>query len=86
MRREVMEEAGVHVRNIRYFATQPWGVDCDLLIGYFADLDGDDAITMDTEELSLAGWYARSAMETPADTVSLTNTMISAFIDGTYPK
>lgn len=86
VRREVMEEAGVHVRNIRYFATQPWGVDCDLLIGYFADLDGDDAITMDTEELSLAGWYARDAMETPADTVSLTNTMISAFIDGTYPK
>ena len=86
VRREVMEEAGVRVRNIRYFATQPWGVDSDLLIGYFADLDGGDAITMDTEELSLAGWYARDAMETPADTVSLTNTMISAFIDGTYPR
>ena len=80
VRREVMEEAGVRVTNIRYFATQPWGVDCDLLIGYFADLDGDDAITMDTEELSLAGWYARDAIEMPADTVSLTNTMIRAFI------
>lgn len=86
VRREVMEEAGVRVRNVRYFATQPWGVDCDLLIGYFADLDGDPRITMDSEELSLAGWYERDRMEIPADGVSLTNAMIRAFIEGTYPR
>lgn len=86
VRREVFEEAGVHVKNIRYWCTQPWGVDSDLLLGYFADLDGSPEITMDREELSLAGWYRRDEMDIPADDVSLTNDMIRAFIENRYPK
>lgn len=86
VRREVFEEAGVHVKNIRYWNTQPWGVDSDLLLGYFADLDGDAKITMDREELSLAGWYRREEMEIPADCASMTNDMIRAFIEGRYPR
>ena len=86
VRREVFEEAGVHVKNIRYWNTQPWGIESDLLIGYFADLDGDEAITMDREELSLAGWYTREQMDIPADDVSLTNDMIRAFIEDRYPR
>ena len=84
--REVMEEAGVHVKNIRYWNTQPWGIESDLLIGYFADLDGDETITMDRDELSLAGWYTREQMDIPADDVSLTNDMIRAFIENRYPR
>lgn len=83
--REVMEEAGVRVKNIRYWNTQPWGIESDLLLGYFADLDGDEAITMDRDELSLAGWYTREQMDIPADDVSLTNDMIRAFIENRYP-
>lgn len=83
--REVFEEAGVHVKNIRYWNTQPWGIDADLLIGYFADLDGSPEITMDREELSLAGWYSRDEMEMPDDDVSMTNDMIRAFIEKRYP-
>ena len=33
--REVMEEVGLHVKNIRYYKSQPWGYDSDLLLGYF---------------------------------------------------
>lgn len=84
--REVFEEAGVHVKNIRYWNTQPWGIESDLLIGYFADLDGDDKITMDRDELSVAGWYTREQMDIPADDVSLTNDMIRAFIEKRYPR
>ena len=84
--REVFEETGVHVKNIRYWATQPWGVDTDLLLGYFADLDGSADITMDREELSLAGWYHRSELRIPADDVSLTNDMIRAFIENRHPR
>lgn len=86
VRREVFEEAGVHVKNIRYWNTQPWGVDSDLLLGYFADLDGSAEITMDREELSLAGWFHRDEMDIPADDVSLTNDMIRAFIENRYPR
>ena len=86
VQREVFEETGVHVKNIRYWATQPWGVDTDLLLGYFADLDGSADITMDREELSLAGWYSRSELDIPADDVSLTNDMIRAFIENRHPR
>lgn len=85
VRREVFEEAGVHVKNIRYWSTQPWGIDSDLLLGYFADLDGSAEITMDREELSLAGWYHRDEIDIPADDVSLTNDMIRAFIENRHP-
>ena len=76
----------MRVKNIRYWNTQPWGIESDLLLGYFADLDGDDAITMDRDELSLAGWYTREQMDIPADDVSLTNDMIRAFIEDRYPR
>ena len=37
--REVMEEVGLSVKNIRYYKSQPWGYDSNLLLGYFCDLD-----------------------------------------------
>ena len=76
----------MHVKNIRYWATQPWGVDTDLLLGYFAELDGSADITLDREELSLAGWYHRDELHIPADDVSLTNDMIRAFIENRHPR
>ena len=86
VRREVFEETGVHVKNIRYWNTQPWGIDSDLLLGYFADLDGSEEITLDRDELSMAGWYSRDELDIPADDVSLTNDMIRAFIENRYPR
>lgn len=83
--REVMEEAGVRVKNIRYWNSQPWGIESDLLLGYFADLDGDSTITMDREELSVATWIRRDEIDVPADNVSLTNAMIRAFAEGRVP-
>lgn len=80
--REVMEEVGVHVKNIRYYGSQPWGMDLNLLLGYFAELDGDDEIWMDEEELSFASWYNRDEIDVTSDDVSLTSEMIQAFKDG----
>ena len=83
--REVFEEAGVHVKNITYWNTQPWGIDSDLLLGYFCELDGSAEIHFDKNELSLAGWYSREEMDIAADDVSLTNDMIRAFIENRHP-
>ena len=44
--REVMEECGLRVKNIRYYKSQPWGFSGDLLSGFFCDLDGDDTIAL----------------------------------------
>lgn len=83
--REVFEEAGIRVKNIRYWATQPWGIDSDLLIGYFCEPDGDTTIALDEEELSSAGWYSRDEIDFEPDDVSLTHNMIRAFLEGRLP-
>lgn len=77
--REVMEEVGLKVKNIRYYKSQPWGIDSNLLLGFFCDLDGSDEITMDEEELSVALWAHRDNMPAKDDGISLTREMMRVF-------
>ena len=79
VRREVMEEAGIHVKNIRYYKSQPWGFESDLLLGYFCEADGDEEIRMDDDELSEAVWIKRDEIEEHFENMSLTNEMICHF-------
>lgn len=80
--REVMEEAGVRVKNLRYFDTQPWGFASNLLLGFYAELDGSDEIHMDEEELQFASWVHRKDLPEPENLASLTATMIERFRQG----
>ena len=85
--REVMEEVGLKVKNIRYYKTQPWGVTGGLLLGYYCDLDGeDDTITLDREELAMAEWFPRNDLPAHDDGISLTREMIRVFEEGREPK
>lgn len=60
--REVKEEAGVDVRDVRYVASQPWPFPSSLMIGCRADaLSGD--LTIDTAELEDARWFTRDEIE-----------------------
>jgi NAD+ diphosphatase len=77
--REVMEEVGLRVKNIRYYKSQPWSFSDTLLMGFFTELDGDDTITLDQEELSEAVWIAREDIQVEPDNLSLTNEMILKF-------
>lgn len=56
--REIMEEAGVRVSNVRYIASQPWPFPSSLMIACAAEAQ-DDAITLDETELEDAIWVAR---------------------------
>lgn len=82
VRREVMEEVGLSAVNIRYFDSQPWGFESDLLLGYYADVKGSDPIRMDENELSEATWVFREEIEPEESPISLTATMIEAFRRG----
>lgn len=77
--REVMEEVGVKVKNITYFASQPWPISGALLLGYVCDLDGDDTIKRDDGELEEALWMERKDLPDRSQDVSLTSAMIEAF-------
>ncbi len=84
--REVMEEVGLKVKNIRFYKSQPWGIDGGLLLGFFCDLEGSDNITLDENELSLAQWHHRNALPIDDDGYSLTREMIRVFGEGREPK
>ena len=82
VQREVMEETGLLVKNIRYYKSQPWGVADDLLAGFYCDVCGDDNIKMDENELKLAEWYKREDIILQPDDYSLTNEMMQEFKEG----
>lgn len=77
--REVMEEVGLKVKNICYYKSQPWGFSGDLLIGYFAEVDGNEKIVMDENELSEAIWMKREEILPEDDGISLTSEMMLHF-------
>ena len=84
--REVMEEVGLRVKNLRYYKSQPWGVDGNVLMGFYCDVDGDDTIHIDENELSMADWYPRDNLPAQDDGISLTREMIRVFGEGKEPK
>ena len=79
VKREVMEEVGLHVKNLRYYKSQPWAFSDTLLMGFFAEVEGDDSITLDREELALAEWFERENIPATESNISLTSEMIEYF-------
>ena len=57
--REVMEEAGIRVKNVRYHSSQPWPFPSSLMIGCHAEADST-GINMDAEEMTDVQWFDRS--------------------------
>lgn len=79
VRREVMEEVGVKVKNLRYYKNQPWSFTDTLLCGFYCDLDGDDTVTLDTAELKEAYWLSREEIPPRQNEASLTAEMMERF-------
>ena len=82
VKREVMEEVGLKVKNIRYYKSQPWSFSDTLLMGFYCDLEGDGTITLDRNELALAEWFEREDIPEVTSNESLTNEMIMRFKNG----
>lgn len=58
VRREVMEETGLSIRNITYFASQPWPYPSGLMVGFIADYAGGE-IKLQADELSAGAFYTK---------------------------
>lgn len=59
--REVLEEVGIHVTNIRYISSQPWPYPSNLMLGFRAEYQSGD-IVIQEEELSHADFFDLTAL------------------------
>jgi NAD+ diphosphatase len=72
--REIEEEAGIRVTNLRYVTSQPWPFPQSLMLGFTAKLAHDqnsDEIVPDPSELAALRWFTRAELLDPASTVTL---------------
>lgn len=57
LEREVFEEVGIKVKNIKYFNSQPWPFPASLMLGFFAEAINDQ-MTIDYDEIEDAQWFS----------------------------
>ena len=77
VKREVYEEVGIEIANLRYFRSQPWPFPDSLMIAFFADYVGG-TITPDPAEIEAADWFPRSALPALPEPVTLARQLIDA--------
>ena len=78
--REIKEEAGIEVCNIRYFGSQPWPFPDSLMIGFIADFDKGE-LKPDNEEITDLKWFKASEVPEWPDKVSIARSLIDSFIE-----
>lgn len=76
--REITEEVGLSVKNIRYAVSQPWPYPNNLMIGFTAEYAGG-AITPDGAEIDEAGWFDSDHLPQIPSRISIARRLIDAF-------
>ena len=79
VQREVMEETGLKVKNIRYFDSQPWPYPSGLMVGFTADYDSGE-IHVQREELQKAGWFHRTNLPKLPEKLSIARRLIDNWL------
>jgi NAD+ diphosphatase len=77
--REVHEEVGLVVKNIRYFGSQPWPFPHSLMIGFTAAYAGGE-IVLNDDEIEEAGWYQIDRLPPLPSKISISRRLIDWFL------
>ena len=78
--REIHEEAGIEVANIRYFGSQPWPFPHQMMVGFTATWASGE-IRVDPTELADAAWFTRETLPTIPPSFSIARRLIDAFLE-----
>jgi len=78
--REVKEEVGIDVADLRYFASQPWPFGRSLIVAFFAQHAGGD-LAVDGSEISQADWFDLDRLPLLPPKISIARRMIDAFVE-----
>lgn len=79
--REVREEAGIEVADVRYFGSQPWPFPNSLMVAFTARWAAGE-LRREPEELDDLGWFAADALPRIPPRISIARTLIDAFLEG----
>jgi NAD+ diphosphatase len=85
VKREVKEEVGVEVTNIKYYKSQPWPFSGSMMIGFFAYADDKQTIQPDNKEISQAAWFKRGNLPNHPSNISIAGEMIDLFENNQLP-
>ena len=80
VRREIREEVGLEVKNIRYFGSQPWPFPNSLMVGFTADY-AEGEIEVDNAELMEADWFAAHSLPQVPSRISIARQLIDWFVE-----
>lgn len=78
--REVHEEVGIKIKNIRYFASQPWPYPCGLMVGFTAVYVSGE-LHLQRSELDDAGWFDRDHLPPVPDKMSIARQLIDSWLE-----
>ncbi|GGC02738.1 hypothetical protein GCM10011352_31210 [Marinobacterium zhoushanense] len=81
--REIREEVGVEVNNIRYVTSQAWPFPHSLMLGFFADYAGGE-LKPDGVEITEAGWFSREELPDLPPRFAISRLLIERFIAGRH--
>jgi NAD+ diphosphatase len=78
--REIREEVGINVENIRYFGSQPWPFPNSLMVAFVADY-GSGRISVDPSEITHAAWFKADALPAIPPRLTIARHLIDWFVN-----
>lgn len=81
VRREVMEETGLTIKNLKYFGSQPWPYPSGIMIGYSAEYESG-TVRLQDEELSTGAFYHKDRLPELPKKLSIARRLIDAWLEG----